>query len=144
MIRLRKPCGNESDWLVQVLARNNKVQLGKIVNYASRQLRQIPIELTQSPAVEQLHIGFNELNELPRKFFRMSFLSVLNLDQNMLFEITKDFQHLSGLAILSLKVEEIFVTTVDITFDTNDFRLCRTTGLNPYILISAIYPISLS
>ena len=87
----------------QIFCRDQPV-LGKIVNYASRQLTQIPVELTLSPSVEQLHLGFNKLEVLNKKFFRLPFLSVLNLDQNLLFDIPKEFKHFSGLTILSLKV----------------------------------------
>jgi hypothetical protein len=88
---------------MQVFSRE-ETPLGKVVNYASRELTQIPVELTLSPPVEQLHLGFNKLEVLNKKFFRLPLLSELNLDQNLLAEIPGEFKHFSGLTILSLKV----------------------------------------
>jgi hypothetical protein len=88
---------------MQVFSRE-EITLGKVENYASRELTQIPVELTLSPPVEQLHLGFNKLEVLNKKFFRLPLLSVLNLDQNLLADIPSEFKHFSGLTILSLKV----------------------------------------
>ena len=100
------------DSAARLVFARNKAELGRTVNYASRELTQIPIELTLSPPIEQLHLGFNKLTILSRKFFRLPFLSELNLDQNMLTEVPKEFQNFSGLTILSLKVIQKIVWVI--------------------------------
>ena len=96
-------CLTATDLAKQVFSRE-EITLGKVEIYASRELTHIPVELTLSPPVEQLHLGFNKLEVLNKKFFRLPLLSVLNLDQNLLTDIPQEFRHFSGLTILSLKV----------------------------------------
>jgi Leucine-rich repeat (LRR) protein len=124
-----------TDCIKQVFSRD-EISLGKIVNYASRALTQIPVELTLAPLVEQLHLGFNKLEVLNKKFFRLPLLSVLNLDQNVLVDIPKEFKHFSGLTILSLKVT---TSARPISFPSNHGCACfRITGSRPSIQISAV------
>ncbi|KAJ1470716.1 hypothetical protein T484DRAFT_3586035 [Baffinella frigidus] len=73
------------------------------LNFASKQLTSIPLELTNMLPVECLHMGYNQLFTINPNFFRLPVLTELNMDQNELKEIPAAFAFLTNLKILSLK-----------------------------------------
>jgi hypothetical protein len=73
------------------------------IDFASKQLTTIPMELMRRIPVERVNLGYNQIANISGQFFNLPVLTELNMDSNELRDIPAAFAYLSRLRVLSLK-----------------------------------------